>query len=103
MSTDQNNRSSSAVSNDTEALIQPYALHRKSSEARFARLELRKRQSLSGEDVKRLYRAHEAGLVVTPGGSARRSLRIYSGKSMSYCYFYGIGPWTFEKLFVFLV
>lgn len=74
VSTDQNNRSSSAVSNDTEALIQPYALHRKSSEARFARLELRKRQSLSGEDAKRLYRAHEAGLVVTPGGSARRSL-----------------------------
>lgn len=72
--TTQTDRTSSDISQATKQLIKPYALQRHSSEARLARLELRKRQSSSGGDSNRLYRAHEAGLVVTPGGSARRSL-----------------------------
>ena len=72
--TTQTDRTSSDISQTTKQLIRPYALQRHSSEARLARLELRKRQSSSGGDSNRLYRAHEAGLVVTPGGSARRSL-----------------------------
>jgi len=48
---------------------------RQSSDARLARLDLRRRQSSSGLDnCNRLFRAHEAGLVVSQQGSARRSL-----------------------------
>ena len=51
---------------------------RQSSEARLTRLEHRRRQSSVGSrrdcPTNRLFRAHEVGLVVTPGGSARRSL-----------------------------
>lgn len=67
-------RTVSEVSQNTEQLIRPYALQRHSSESRLRRLELRKKQSSSGGDSNRLYRAHEAGLVVTPAGSAKRSL-----------------------------
>jgi hypothetical protein len=60
---------------NTDDLTQPYELPQKeASEARRSRLTLRKRQSSIGTDVNRLFRAHEAGIVVTPGGSARRSL-----------------------------
>jgi hypothetical protein len=63
-----------AATNNTE-LKKPYELsHEAASEARLSRLMLRKRQSSSGTDIHRLFRAHEAGIVVTPGGSARRSL-----------------------------
>ena len=72
--TQTDDRTSSDISQATKQLIKPYALQRHSSEARLSRLELRKRQSSTGGDANRLYRAHEAGLVVTPGGSARRSL-----------------------------
>ncbi|KAL7541577.1 hypothetical protein ACHAXR_011041 [Thalassiosira sp. AJA248-18] len=63
-----------SISSSTKEILRPYELQRKSSEARLSRLELRKRQSSGGLDNNRLFRAHEAGLVVTPGGSARRSL-----------------------------
>lgn len=60
---------------NTDELIQPDELPRKVvSEARQSRLMLRKHQPPTGTDVNRLFRAHEAGIVVTPGGSARRSL-----------------------------
>jgi len=72
--TTQTDRTTSDISLATKQLISPYALQRHSSVKRLERLELRKRQSSSGGDSNRLYRAHEAGLVVTPGGSARRSL-----------------------------
>lgn len=72
--TTQSDRTVSEVSQNTEQLIRPYALQRHSSEARLNRLEHRRRQSSSGGDFNRLYRAHEAGLVVTPAGSAKRSL-----------------------------
>ena len=52
----------------------PNAPCRRSSEARLYRLLLRKSQSSLGKDNNRLFRAHEAGLIVTPTGSARRSL-----------------------------
>ena len=52
----------------------PLLARRRSSEARLNRLLVRKEQALAGQDNNRLFRAHEAGLVVTPSGSARRSL-----------------------------
>jgi len=73
--TTQTDRTSSDISQATKQFIKSYALQRRSSEARLFRLGLRKRQSFKGGSANRLYRAHEAGLVVTPGGSARRSLK----------------------------
>lgn len=52
----------------------PLLTRQRSSEARLSRLLVRKEQALAGQDNNRLFRAHEAGLVVTPSGSARRSL-----------------------------
>ena len=49
-------------------------LQRQSSDRRMERLTVRRQQSLSGGDFNQLFRAHEAGLVVTERGSARRSL-----------------------------
>ena len=60
---------------DNRGVRTPYELQRsKSSALRLSRLELRRRQSSVGEDNNRLFRAHEAGLTVTPGGSARKAL-----------------------------
>ncbi|KAL3822905.1 hypothetical protein ACHAXA_010688 [Cyclostephanos tholiformis] len=64
--------STSPAAEDT--LNRPYDLRRRSSEARLIRLLMRKSQSSLGKDNNRLFRAHEAGLIVTPTGSARRSL-----------------------------
>ena len=70
-----NAESSTSMTDSTKALLRPYELQReKSSVARLNRLELRRRQSSVGSDNNRLFRAHEAGLAVTPSGSARRSL-----------------------------
>jgi hypothetical protein len=58
-----------------DPLAMPYPINqRRSSEARLSRLLVRKGQSSSGSDSNRLFRAHEAGLIVTDQGSARRSL-----------------------------
>ena len=58
-----------------DPLAAPYPFgERRSSEARLSRLLVRRGQSSSGKDSNRLFRAHEAGLIVTPQGSARRSL-----------------------------
>eukprot|EP00585_Thalassiosira_rotula_P002602 CAMPEP_0196137864 /NCGR_PEP_ID=MMETSP0910-20130528/5705_1 /TAXON_ID=49265 /ORGANISM="Thalassiosira rotula, Strain GSO102" /LENGTH=1294 /DNA_ID=CAMNT_0041398381 /DNA_START=582 /DNA_END=4467 /DNA_ORIENTATION=+ len=71
----QHSSSIASLSSSTKELIRPYELERHSSEARITRLEMRRRQSSMGTDnTSRLFRAHEAGLVVTPHGSARRSL-----------------------------
>lgn len=73
------NNDDRGVEGKVENLTQPYELARNEapSEARLSRLIARKQQqrpSINGTDVSRLFRAHEAGIVVTPGGSARRSL-----------------------------
>lgn len=71
-----NDEGSELAATKNTKLNQPYELSHEASasEARLSRLMLRKRQSSSGTDIHRLFRAHEAGIVVTPGGSARRSL-----------------------------
>jgi len=74
-SSNKNEQSQQQTNN--ELLRQPYDMthSRTSSLARLQRLAIRRRQSSVGTDASnRLFRAHEAGLVVTPGGSARRSL-----------------------------
>eukprot|EP00584_Thalassiosira_punctigera_P010002 CAMPEP_0172537994 /NCGR_PEP_ID=MMETSP1067-20121228/9486_1 /TAXON_ID=265564 ORGANISM="Thalassiosira punctigera, Strain Tpunct2005C2" /NCGR_SAMPLE_ID=MMETSP1067 /ASSEMBLY_ACC=CAM_ASM_000444 /LENGTH=1848 /DNA_ID=CAMNT_0013323403 /DNA_START=213 /DNA_END=5759 /DNA_ORIENTATION=+ len=65
--------SSSAAIEKTPAAMFNYLDN--STKERIDRLAQRRRQSSSVTDnTRRLFRAHEAGLVVTPGGSARRSL-----------------------------
>ena len=59
----------------TDKLVQPRPLTRKSSEARLSRLALRRKQSSSGRDGSRLFKAHEVGLSLTAAASARRSLQ----------------------------
>jgi len=98
--TTQTDRTSSDISQATKQLIEPYALQRHSSEARLFRLELRKRQSFKGGDANCLFRAHEAGLVVTPGGSARRSLKrmgIDVGKGAEFDRVPNTPPSAFEQ------
>jgi len=63
------------LSASTEKMVQPHPLVRKSSEARLSRLALRRKQSSSGRDGSRLFKAHEVGLSLTPAASARRSLQ----------------------------
>ncbi|KAL7472298.1 hypothetical protein ACHAXS_012638 [Conticribra weissflogii] len=69
-----NSSNTSKGTKELNQLISPYELQRHSSELRLNRLAQRRRQSSTGGDNNRLFRAHEAGLVVTPQGSARRSL-----------------------------
>ena len=63
------------LSAPTNKSARPHQLVRKSSEARLSRLALRRKQSSSGGDGSRLFKAHEVGLSLTPAASARRSLQ----------------------------
>mmetsp|Transcript_27212 Transcript_27212/g.57215 ORF Transcript_27212/g.57215 Transcript_27212/m.57215 type:complete len:1488 (+) Transcript_27212:97-4560(+) len=69
-----NSSNTSQGTRELNQIVSPYELQRHSSELRLKRLAQRRRQSSTGGDSNRLFRAHEAGLVVTPQGSARRSL-----------------------------
>jgi len=63
------------IEQQTSAAASSSITRQQSSSTRLDRLAYKKRQSSTGNDsTVRLYRAHEAGLVISQQGSARRSL-----------------------------